>query len=78
MHTTHAICRLATRRTDANPNHHLMNNNGTWWIRFTLRSTAGESIRLAYSLKTPDLETARTKRDRFLLALQSAKGGIAA
>jgi hypothetical protein len=69
---------LATRRTDHNPNHHLMNNNGTWWIRFTLRSTAGESIRPAYSLKTPDLESARRKRDRILTAIETKSGNIAA
>lgn len=69
---------LVTRRTDTNPNHHLMNNHGTWWIRFTLRSTAGESIRPAYSLKTPDLETARRKRDGILADLQSNSGNIAA
>ena len=70
--------RLATRRTDTNPNHHLMNNNGTWWIRFTLRSTEGESIRPAYSLKTPDLHAARRKRDRILAALEAESGNIAA
>jgi hypothetical protein len=69
---------LATRRTDTNPNHHLMNNHGTWWIRFTLRSTEGTSKRPAYSLKTPDLETARRKRDRILAALEAESGNIAA
>ena len=69
---------LATRRTDTNPNHHLMNNHGTWWIRFTLRSTEGESIRPAYSLKTADLDVARRKRDGILADLQSNSGKIAA
>lgn len=69
---------LATRRTKNNPDHHLWNNNGTRWIRFTLRSTAGESIRPAYSLKTPDLDAARRKRDRILADLQTKSGNIAA
>jgi hypothetical protein len=69
---------LVTRRTDTNPNHHLWNNNGTWWIRFTLRSTAGESIRPAYSLKTADLDVARRKRDRILAAIEAKSGNIAA
>jgi hypothetical protein len=69
---------LATRRTDTNPNHHLMNNHGTWWIRFTLRSTEGTSKRPAYSLKTPDLETARRKRDGILADLYANSGNIAA
>ena len=70
--------RLVTRRTDTNPNHHLMNNHGTWWIRFTLRSTAGTSIRPAYSLKTPDLDAARRKRDRIFAAIEANSGKIAA
>lgn len=70
--------RLVTRRTDTNPNHHLWNNNGTWWIRFTLRSTEGQTMRHAYSLKTPDLDAARRKRDGILADLQSHSGRIAA
>jgi hypothetical protein len=77
MPTKHHL-HLATRRTDHNPNHHLWNNNGTWWLHFTLRSTAGESIRHAYSLKTPDLESARRKRDRILTAIETKSGNIAA
>lgn len=69
---------LATRRTNTNPNHHLWNNNGTWWIRFTLQSTEGKSKRPAYSLKTADLETARRKRDRILAAIETKSGNIAA
>ncbi len=69
---------LATRRTKNNPNHHLWNNHGTWWIRFTLRSTEGTSKRPAYSLKTPDPESARRKRDRILADLHANSGKIAA
>jgi hypothetical protein len=76
MPTKHHL-HLATRRTDHNPNHHLMNNHGTWWIRFTLRSTAGESIRHAYSLKTPDLESARRRRNGIFNDLQTKSGNIA-
>jgi hypothetical protein len=75
---TEPSLRLVTRRTDTNPNHHIWKNNGTWWIRFTLRSTAGESIRPAYSLKTADLDAARRKRDRILGAIESKSGKIAA
>ena len=75
---TEPTLRLVTRRTDTNPNHHLMNNHGTWWIRFALRSTEGESIRPAYSLKTADLDAARRKRDRILDAINANSGRIAA
>ena len=69
---------LVTRRTDTNPNHHIWKNNGTWWIRFTLRSTEGESIRHAYSLKTPDLDAARRRRNGIFNDLQTKSGNIAA
>lgn len=69
---------LATRRTDANPNHHLWNNNGTWWVHFTLRSSTGAKKRHRISLKTPDLESARRKRDRILAAMVAQSGNIAA
>jgi hypothetical protein len=55
-----------------------MNNHGTWWIRFTLRSTEGKSIRPAYSLKTADLDVARRKRDGILADLYANSGNIAA
>ncbi len=69
---------LATRRTKNNPNHHLWNNNGTWWCHFTLRSATNGSKRHRISLKTPDLESARHKRDRILTAIQTNSGRIAA
>jgi hypothetical protein len=75
MPTTHA---LATRCTDSNPNHHLWNNNGTWWCYFTLRSAAGGSKRHRISLKTHDLNAARSRRDGILLGLQTHSGRIAA
>lgn len=75
---TEPSLRLVTRRTDTNPNHHIWKNNGTWWIRFTLRSTVGQTMRHAYSLKTPDPESARRKRDRILSAIQTKSGNIAA
>jgi hypothetical protein len=75
---TEPSLRLITRRTDTNPNHHLWNNNGTWWIRFTLRSSEGQTMRPAYSLKTPNLDAARRKRDRILAAIQTKSGKIAA
>jgi len=62
---------LVTRRTDHNPNHHLWNNNGTWWLHFTLHSNTGTRKRHRISLKTPDLEKARGRRDRIIAGLQN-------
>lgn len=69
---------LATRRTKENPNHHLWNNNGTWWCYFTLRSATDGSKRHRISLKTPDLEAARRRRNGILNDLQTKSGNIAA
>lgn len=70
--------RLATRRTKSNPNHHLWNNNGTWWLHFTIHSNTGTRKRHRISLKTPDLDAARRKRDRILADLHANSGNIAA
>ena len=79
MPATQTIHALAIRRTASNPNHHLWNNNGVWWLHFTLRSITGESKkRHRTSLKTRDLEKARAKRDRILTALHAKSGNIAA
>jgi hypothetical protein len=75
---TEPSLRLATRRTDTNPNHHLWNNNGTWWLHFTLHSDTGTKKRHRISLKTPDPESARRKRDRILTAIETKSGNIAA
>ena len=68
---------LATRRSDSNPDHHLWNNNRTWWLHFTLRNVSGAKTRHRVSLRTRDLETARASRDRILTALRAKSGRIA-
>jgi hypothetical protein len=69
---------LAIRNTKQNANHHLWNNNGSWWLHFTLRNENGAQKRHRFSLKTSDLITARRRRDGILLDLQSQSGRIAA
>ena len=46
-----------------NPDHHLYNNNGTWWMHYTAYPTPVTTQRVRRSLKTSDLQTAREKRD---------------
>jgi hypothetical protein len=75
MSATHL--QLITRRT-LNPNHHLWNNNGTWWCNFTLKNAEGIKIRHRFSLETNDLDAARRKRDRILNAIAQNSGNIAA
>jgi hypothetical protein len=69
--------RLITRRT-LNPNHHLWNNNGTWWCYISLRNAEGMKMRHRFSLETNDLEKARQKRDRILTSIADNSGNIAA
>ena len=52
-----------------NPNHHLWNNHGTWWLHYTLHLPNYTKRRIRKSLSTRSLETARAKRDTFLTAL---------
>ena len=60
---------LAVRVDYENPNHHLWNNRGTWWCHFTLHKPDYTAERVRVSLKTRDLEVARTRRDELLAAI---------
>lgn len=69
---------LSIRHAQDNENHHLWNNNGTYWCHFTLKSDAGAKKRVRRSLKTSDLAKARRCRDKLLAAVSEASGRIAA
>ena len=51
-------------RTD-NPNHHLWNNHGTWFLHYTVHPTPFTKERIRRSLGTKDLTIARERRDSF-------------
>lgn len=53
------------RVQDSNLNHHLWNNNGTWWIHFTVHFDHRKR-RIRRSLKTRSLADAIDRRDRVL------------
>ena len=57
-------------RTD-NPNHHLWNNHGTWFLHYTVHHTTFTKERIRRSLGTKDLELARERRDNFFANLES-------
>ena len=61
--------RLAVRVDEENPNHHLWNNRGTWWCHFTLHKPDYTAERIRVSLKTRDLDLARSRRDELLAAI---------
>ncbi len=52
--------------------HHLFNNNGTWFVRFSVREAAWFKAdrRLVASLATKDLNVARERRDTFFAHLK--------
>lgn len=48
-------------------NHHLFNNHGTWWIRYSIRPAPWlKAQRIAESLETRCIALARHRRDRRL------------
>jgi len=57
---------LAVRIDPANPNHHLWNNNGTWFVHYTVHPTPITKERVRRSLRTKSLFVARRRRDRLL------------
>ena len=56
---------LAVRFSRSNPNHHLWNNNGTWFIHYVVYYPDGKRERFRDSLSTKSLTEARRLRDEF-------------
>ncbi len=56
--------RHCLRINPANPDHHLYNNNGTWWVHYTEYPCPLTSRRVRRSLRTSDRERARRRRDK--------------
>jgi hypothetical protein len=57
-----------------NPNHHLWNNHGTWFLHYTVHPTPFTKERIRRSLGTKDLLVARERRDAFFNELASDAG----
>ena len=52
-----------------NPNHHLWNNHGTWFLHYTVHPTPFTKERIRRSLGTKDIRVARERRDAFFANL---------
>ena len=52
-----------------NENHHLWNNNGTYWCHFTVHPPDYTKRRVRVSLHTSDLAEARRRRDALLASV---------
>jgi hypothetical protein len=63
--------RLRIRVAADNPNHHLWNNHGTWFLHYTVHPTPFTKERIRRSLGTASLDTARERRDAFFAHLQA-------
>lgn len=65
--------RLAIRVQAENRLHHLWDNNGTWWIHYTIHPDAYTKQRVRRSLGTRDLTVALLRRDAILAGEQGAQ-----
>ena len=54
-----------------NPNHHLWNNHGTWFIHYTVHPTTVTKERVRRSLDTSLLAEARERRNAFFAHLRA-------
>ncbi len=74
-----SIATLAGIRVRAeNPNHHLWNNHGTWFLHYTIHPTPFTKERIRRSLGTKDVRVARERRDAFFANLtETAKNAAA-
>ena len=61
--------RLSIRVDADNPNHHLWNNHGTWFLHYTVHPDPLTKLRVRRSLGTKCLVCARAARDRELTRL---------
>jgi hypothetical protein len=69
--------RLSVRTDLRNPDHHLWNNNGTWWCHYTIHRPDHTKQRIRRSLGTRDLREARGRRDVILRSLSHGQKEVA-
>ena len=49
-------------------NHHIWDNNGTWWCHLSLDRRSGPAKRIRFSLRTNNVREARKRRDLIMNA----------
>ena len=60
---------LSVRVNRKNPDLHLWNNHGTWWLHYTLHMADFTKRRVRKSLGTNDVAEARARRDELFANL---------
>ena len=66
---------LSVRVDHSNPDHHLWDNNGTWFVHCTIHLPDHTKARIRHSLRTKSLKVARRRRDRIIKFLKAAEFG---
>ena len=61
--STYTLATPSIRIRTENPNHHLWNNHGTWFLHYTIHPTPFTKERVRRSLGTKDVAIARQRRD---------------
>lgn len=71
-----SLAKLPSLRVDTeNPNHHLWDNHGTWFLHYTIHPTPFTKERIRRSLGTKDVTVARQRRDSFFTTLANSATG---
>jgi hypothetical protein len=52
-------------------NHHIWDNNGTWWCHLSLARNRGPAKRIRFSLRTNNVREARKRRDLIMSATEA-------
>jgi len=68
---------LSIRIDAANPDHHLWQNHGWWWIHYVVHR-GNRKQRIRRSLQTRDVAVARRRRDECFARLRTAAAAAAA
>ena len=63
---------LSVRVNRKNPDHHLWNNHGTWWLHYTMHMGDFTKRRVRKSLGTHCVDEARARRDEALANLAAS------
>lgn len=56
---------------DYGADHHIWNNNGTWWCHLSLERRSKPAKRIRFSLKTKKVGEARKRRDQIMKASEA-------
>ena len=69
--------KLSIRTNQSNPDHHLWNNHGRWYIHYVVHPTPFTKERVRRPLGTDSIREARRLRDAFLARSTNLEGGVA-